>query len=286
MLDMRYHVASLVAVFLALTIGIILGTVFVDERLLSQRQNQLVEDISEDVDRVREENKQLADRIKISDEFQRAVLPLVIQKKMEGKQIAVISAVPVAQSAKNGLKEALAEAGAKVFFVKMTSADFGLERQEIKDRLSSFFPEEDLSNDQLKESIIKQLALALTSTDLAFINELTGLKLLEVEGELAVPVNGAIVLGGLEDKEFLTFFQNSLFLGEQFKTLGLPVAGVEASDAKSSSVPLFQRSGFSTVDNIDMITGQAALILVLEGIQGSYGIKPTAQGLLPKPATP
>ncbi len=42
MFDMRYHIASLVAVFLALTVGIVLGTAIVNRGVLVRQQNALV----------------------------------------------------------------------------------------------------------------------------------------------------------------------------------------------------------------------------------------------------
>lgn len=282
MLDMRYHIASLVAVFLALALGILLGTVFVDERVLVQKQNQLVEGIRTDVEKVRDENKQLDSQKKLSDEFERAVLPLVVQKKLEGRQTMVIASVPVEQSVKTALQNALTMAGAKVYFIKATSATFGLERKEIEQRLTAFFPEDNLKKDQLKEKIIKQLALSLASTDSTFLNELTGLKLLEVEGQMTLPANEVIIFGGTEDKTFLNLVQNDIALGNQLRSLGLPVVGVEVSDATVTSIPLFKKSGLSTIDNVDTVWGQLALVLVLEGRQGNFGTKSTAQSLLPK----
>lgn len=279
---MRYHIASLIAVFLSLALGILLGTIFVDERILAERQNQLVEDIRKDVEKVRADNKQLSDEIKRSDEFEQAVLPLMIQNKLAGKQIAIVASVSEDQTVRNALQDVLTKSGARVFFIKATSATFSLERKEIEQRLSAFFPEEGLTKDQLQEKIIKQLALSLASTDPTFINELTGLKLLEVNGEMILPVNQVIVFGGLENKTLLSLFQNDLALGDQFKKLGLPVVGVEVTEAKISSIPLFQKSDFPTVDNVETVSGQIALVMVLEGRQGNYGSKSTAQSILPK----
>lgn len=43
----------------------------------------------------------------------------------------------------------------------------------------------------------------------------------------------------------------------------------------------YQHNHISTVDNIDTVPGQMAMVLALNGQSGHYGIKSTAQKLLP-----
>jgi hypothetical protein len=61
-----------------------------------------------------------------------------------------------------------------------------------------------------------------------------------------------------------------------------PVVGVERSDVDSSSIDFFASAGLqATVDSIDLTSGRVALAYALRGAEGNFGIKPTADRLLP-----
>ena len=63
----------------------------------------------------------------------------------------------------------------------------------------------------------------------------------------------------------------------------IPVVGVERSDADPSQIGFFNSAGVTaTVDSIDLISGRVALVYALNGSEGNYGIKPTADRLLPR----
>jgi hypothetical protein len=60
-----------------------------------------------------------------------------------------------------------------------------------------------------------------------------------------------------------------------------PTVGVESSDAETSSVSFFQANDLSSVDDVDLVAGRLAMVLALRGAEGSFGIKPGADRLLP-----
>jgi hypothetical protein len=62
----------------------------------------------------------------------------------------------------------------------------------------------------------------------------------------------------------------------------IPVVGVERSDADPSQIGFFTSAGVTaTVDSIDLVSGRVALVYALNGSEGNYGIKPSADRLLP-----
>jgi hypothetical protein len=66
-----------------------------------------------------------------------------------------------------------------------------------------------------------------------------------------------------------------------FRSLGMPVVGVERSDADPSSVAFYADRGLSTVDSIDRVAGQVATVFALCGVSGNFGIGEGADALLP-----
>jgi hypothetical protein len=66
----------------------------------------------------------------------------------------------------------------------------------------------------------------------------------------------------------------------------VPAVGVESTGTEPSSISFFQSNGLSTVDDIDNTAGQLALVLAIGGAEGSFGVKSSADRLLPELVTP
>ena len=63
---------------------------------------------------------------------------------------------------------------------------------------------------------------------------------------------------------------------------GIPVVGVERSDSDESQIGFYTSQGLSaTVDSIDLMSGRVALAYALSGVEGDYGVKASADRLLP-----
>jgi hypothetical protein len=60
-----------------------------------------------------------------------------------------------------------------------------------------------------------------------------------------------------------------------------PAVGVETSSDDSSSISFFQAGGLASVDDVDMTAGKLATIFALLGADGSFGVKGSADQLLP-----
>ena len=60
-----------------------------------------------------------------------------------------------------------------------------------------------------------------------------------------------------------------------------PAVGVETSDAEVSSISFFQGNNLSSVDDIDLTAGRLATVFALLGAEGSFGVKGSADRLLP-----
>jgi hypothetical protein len=74
-------------------------------------------------------------------------------------------------------------------------------------------------------------------------------------------------------------FESGLIAG--VTAVGVPVVGVELSNTEPSQVPWYKSVGISSVDDLDALAGQAALVYALAGSDGTYGTKSTADSLLP-----
>jgi hypothetical protein len=70
-------------------------------------------------------------------------------------------------------------------------------------------------------------------------------------------------------------------LSEGITATRAAAVGVEETDAEQSSVSFFQSSDLASVDHVDLAAGQLATVLALQGAEGSFGVKGSADSLLP-----
>ena len=69
---------------------------------------------------------------------------------------------------------------------------------------------------------------------------------------------------------------------KKVKQNNIPIIGVEQSIVKYSYIDTYKRQKISTIDNVDTMIGHYSLIEVLQGNYGNFGIKPSANRLIPQ----
>ncbi|HVL32144.1 MAG TPA: copper transporter [Actinomycetota bacterium] len=90
MLNFRYHVVSLVAVFLALTIGIIMGTTVIDQALVKDLRRQRVTDQQTKAD-LRADVELRDDQLRLWDAFGDSLIPSLMAGRLRGRNVIVVA---------------------------------------------------------------------------------------------------------------------------------------------------------------------------------------------------
>jgi copper transport outer membrane protein MctB len=280
MLDFRYHVTSLAAVFFALIIGIVVGVGisgrgFVDKserRILESR----IERLQTRVDELSDENDVLRSQQDAGRSFMQDAYPVLMQNRLAGKRIAVIvigsSAGATGAAVQQSLDDADA-ATARYRAVKVPVASAPV-RRALR-HVAGFTALGDTG---------RELALEwITGGKTPVADAVAPVIVAEQRGGAEKPVDGAVVVQAADPRDAATGrFLDGFYSG--LGSAGIPVVAVEQSTADVSVVPAFRSyGGFSTVDDVDTASGRLALALLLAGApQGSYGQKPTADAPLPK----
>ena len=285
--DIRYHIASLAAVFLALGIGILVGTAFVGAPVV-QRQTALIKRLEENVGDLRRETATRDNTEKALS----ALVPGVIDGKLAGRQVLVVQSGGY-RDATDAAVETLEKAGAVVQRVALPIEAW---RREMKQDTAALADPDTLA--KAMDSEARQIAPLLLRGDPADgVSPLQTYRdrgLLVDEGtsdkgpfRMVVLVGGtplAVATAGATDDSALQTFiqQRDLPLIDSWATGGATVVAVEPLQAEVSFLHLYQGSEIATVDAIDRAAGQIALPLALLGEAGNYGLRPTADRPLPK----
>src|SRR4051812_42078736 len=111
MFDFRYHALSLVAVFLALAIGLLLGVAIGDQGLVSSAERDIRSSLRRDVRNARNESDRL--RTDLNEEKQREeqLYPLMAGGRLPGGRIGIVAFGSVPDSVVRSVREGLAPTG-------------------------------------------------------------------------------------------------------------------------------------------------------------------------------
>ncbi len=113
MIDFRYHVVSIVAVFLALAVGIVLGTDVLSGDVLKNLKAETAQ-LRKDSQSLRTQNSQQQSQISGNQAFDSALEPIAIKGLLRGQHIAVVMLPGASKSVRDQVIKTLVSAGGNV----------------------------------------------------------------------------------------------------------------------------------------------------------------------------
>ncbi len=292
MIDIRYHVYSLAAVFFALAVGIVFGTTFAksspsteSERRTIQRYENSMRVLKREIEKASEgaaKNEALA---RSCEEFCRAALPILVANRLQWRNVAIIQTGDY-DDVTGSIKHALQLAGAQVTSVTTISRAFQFEDDQKCAAVlaeSGIAVEQDGGQARQKLlSVVADTVRAGTHSHLLTRLEAAGVARFTGRYDRYVRLRLIVLVGGSASE---TMNRADIIDAELLACLDRPdvtVVACESTDAVSSYVPVWHKSGVATVDNADTAMGQVALICALNGENARFGVKDTADRMIPR----
>ena len=318
MIDFRYHLVSIVAVFLALGLGLLVGATALQPTALSGLI-RLSQQEHKQIDSALATNRQLNRQIESNDQFAQAVAPQLLDQLLAGERVVVVEAPGAPGQVISGVDQSLTQAGAAIsghvqlqikFFDTSPSTE-----QQLSQLAQRFAP----PGANLPGSPVAQASQVIAGAiltkdgpgqpvagqrDAAGVALLSGFGaggFLNVTGHPDARATLAVVV--IPDSPQTTSIsdpqsQRLVTLAQQLNLAGqgTVVAGPVAGSGPGSAIDVMRNGGraghLSSVDNADHPVGQIvvaqALYEQLRGISGNYGFGPgaTAPGPSPAPTPP
>ncbi|MEV4280298.1 copper transporter [Actinoplanes xinjiangensis] len=318
MINFRYHVVSLTAVFLALAIGLVVGTAALNGPVSENLRNNL-EALNKDNNVRREQVNQLNESVNRSQEFASQIAPGLLSGKLTGRKIAVV-ALPGTEDSTEGVVKMLTVAGATIT-ARVRVEDKFFDPKTINDLL--------LLVDELSQPSISTANLPLNSDGVETASAMLALTLFQ--GTPSTPNTPAPGTPTAEDVTAVlaAFAQPGYLTAEDGATGGAEaivlIAGVPATDNEAEkksryALTMAEQLGqtprmlvvagdnagegnlvsgirndpklvqeISTVDNVNTVQGQVttALVAVERVVQnkvGQYGLAAGATSIVPSAA--
>ncbi len=281
----RYHATSLIAVFLALAVGIVIGAALGGDTIDNTRRD-LEQSLTGNLQDARDRADELSGELGRANEFSSRVYPVLVRDQLRDRRIGVLALGDLPQDQLDAIEDALEPTGARLVAV-------GVVREPIDTRALAG----DLSKTRFAD-------VASNPDDQTALGVGVGRQLV-LGGSLLEPVRGHLFSRasgnfGALDGVIVVRDQPQDMGAQQRATAGrveaglvggitatrAPAVGVEASDAETSSVSFFVGNDLASVDDIDLVAGRLATVFALLGAEGSFGVKSSADRLLPDLLSP
>ena len=316
MINLRYHIVSLVAVFLALGMGIVMGTTVID-RVTVDALNSRLNDVQGAVNDIRAENRLLSEQVKIGRDFADQTRDHLVDRQLQGVPVLVVAVTGVDREPVDALRQALAGAGAvvegTVWFNPKMRVDSDGDARALASALNISVPQVLTPSDRdgLRTTALSRMASSrdsaggVTGTLASLISAgfagyeaptqapgaststaLPSVASLPLPGTRYVVVSGA----GAQAADDLVATPFTRALAQSPGRLVAAEAGVDSPGGRGVFVGFLRSDGalgsrLSTVDNLESPMGQAAAVLALRDLGaprfGHFGVGPGAQRLVP-----
>src|ERR1700742_262979 len=276
----RYHATSLIAVFLALAVGILIGAEFGGDALTETRKN-LEQSLVGNLQDARSRADDLSGELGHADEFDEKVYPVLTRDRLQGKRIALLAFGNLPGEITSAAEEALGPTGAKLVGVGVVRepVDTTNLAEELANTRFSELATEPEQMIELGTGVGRQIVIGGTLPEVV-----RGGLFSHASGEFG-PVDSVIVVRdqpegmGPVQRSTANSLETSMLRG--MTATNVPIVGVETTTTEPSSIGFFQSNELSTVDDVDTTAGQLALVYAAGGDQGNFGVKGSAERLLP-----
>lgn len=290
MFDYRYHALSLAAVLLALAVGVLIGVAIGDSNLVSSAKNGIVHNLESEVDGAQRQVGTLQTQLSNQEAFAKDLYPIAVHGVLTGHNVGLVFLGDPSNQVNGLVRDAVTQAGgnlATVVAVREPMDLTGLAHAAEGTPYAGIATDPELVR-KFGGLAGRQLVSGGALVNQELLSRVRGQLLSAFDGQLG-KLEGLVVMRsepvGMtpEQTEASAAFESGLIAG--VTAVGVPVVGVELSNTEPSQVPWYKSQGISSVDDLDALSGQAALAYALAGSHGAYGVKSSADSLLPAVAS-
>ncbi len=286
MFDYRYHALSLAAVLFALALGVLIGVAIGDTNLVSSAKNGIVHDLNSEVGEARKQASELQARLSSEETFAKGLYPLAVHELLNGRSIGLVFLGNSSDEVNSLVRAAVAQASGSLTTVVAIAEPLNLSgiSQEAAGTHYAELATSMTTLGAFGELIGRQLVSGGQLVDKELISRVRASLMSAFDGSLT-HLEGLVVMRAEPrrqseaEAEASAAFEAGLLTG--VAGAGVPAVGVELSETNPSQIPWYKGRKIASVDDLDQPAGQVALAYALAGAKGAFGVKASADSLLP-----
>jgi Copper transport outer membrane protein, MctB len=313
-IDFRYHLVSIVAVFLALAVGVVLGSAALNGPVVAGLRKS-VSTLRHEEDNLGSQNRAQRDQIKSDQLWAQAAGPVLLNHLLTSERVVIVTAPGAPGAVTTGITQTLAQAGAKITGQVNLEPPFFDTAASTRNTLSLLTQRLTPGGMSLRGGTVQAQAAQLIASAIL------------TQDEVGQPLagsqdaTGASILSGFDTGGFLSVSAPSMVratlavviipasppatndsnpasqalvtLSKELDIAGLAtvVAGSMSGSGPGSAIQVIRSASpgtLSTVDNADTASGQIVVAQALYEVlarakPGSYGTGPGATAVGPTP---
>ncbi|WP_433604337.1 copper transporter [Prescottella agglutinans] len=314
MISMRQHAISIAAIFLALAIGVVLGSGLLSNGMLSGLRDDKAE-LQNEIENLNEQNNQLGEQLTAADGFDSAVSDRILRDTLAQRSVIVVTTPDADPGDIEGVQRSVSQAGGSVTGRVALTESFvdSVNGDQLRTTVTNIIP----AGIQLRTGAVDQGSLAgdLLGSVLLLnpqtaqpqttpeertlaLETLRGGGFIDYDGNVQ-PAQLAVVLTGSGDPENTSGNRGAViarFAGAlDGRGAGTVLAGPPAAAEGNGPIAVARADAavtavLSTVDDVDREAGRITTVLALQeqlgGGSGRYGTGPGATAVTvgaPKP---
>ena len=271
MYNLRYHLASLVAVFLALALGLVLGGLVVQQGTFTKQQKALVGSLQRDFRKQKSDNTRLRREAKAKDVFSTQMISAWMTGRLKGRTVVVITSGAEDEGAAEA-EATIKEAGGKAVVVTLLDEEFGLGDETVAKAVRALVPTPTALRAGLVQGLASEWTTATASRPIT--GALVDAEAIDVNGLKASAAATSIVdVASFADKPD----EVALDVCRAYADMGFSAMGAERSEAATGVAHASAARGLSAFDTLGTEFGRFTLVALLSGgEQGFFGADPKA----------
>jgi hypothetical protein len=277
--DLRYHVASLAAVFLALIIGILVGVGIASETSVSSSDRKVFEkriaELQGERDTANSDIDLLQRQQRAGTAYIDETYPVVMSGRLRGVAVALLFIGPVNGDLRTGVGRTLSDADGPQI-TRQRALQLPIDPRAVLDALPT-----ELGTPTLEE-VGRALGRELVAGgETPFWDALTTVVVEDFQGASAPEVDAVAVAqtGPVTDGPTKRLV-DGLYSG--LASSGVPAVGIARTDLQPQRIAVYRARGLSSVDAVDTQVGRVALaVLLAGGEEGHYGLDADADAVVP-----
>ncbi len=305
MINFRFHIASLIAIFLALALGVVMGSTVIDRAIVDGLRDQ-IDRVEAKANDQRTRNNELQEQLDHLNLYTAQSAAYAVRNELVNQTVAIVAERGLDEDAVAAQSETLRSAGATVPGILWLESPWTLTDGKGANDLRNALGVTTRTDKTLREEAIRALSRRLTrgvldpgENDVLDALAKAGFVTLEGVGDGDVSAAGfpgtgtrALLLGGPESditaRTTMSEMAKALVAAgtltavgevdpENPDNRGLWLAPIRSDDDLSAKV--------STIDNADLVEGRVASALAIaaltRGVVGAYGFGAGAESTVP-----
>lgn len=306
MVSFRFHLVSIVALFIALGIGIGMGATVIDKATVDLLHRQL-DSVRSEVRSSNQRSDQLQTQLDRANDYEEALVPYVVADRLKGQHVVVVAARGFDEGTLGQQREVMTDAGATVDGTLWLSDKLRLVDSHAVAALQADL---NLGSDdpgQLRQAFVTKLNAVLAgSTSAVSLQSLIADGFIDWDGDAAgkdwqrVPFEQARLVvassaaAAAPNDQVLVPLVKLLAAQPVHRVVAIET-GREPDQRTSGERAVFLgplrsdtglRGSISTVDDVERTSGRVATVLALSrvgaGATGDYGVGGSVDGQVPK----